>query len=330
MTGKKRQLFIYTSILLLIGIVLASYFRGDGVVPFVGIEKDEIPWSIGIYTGKSPLSLRAPTGVTEPVLTASNITDEKAEFVADPFLVQDHGVWYLFFEVMDAVTGQGDIGLASSTDALSWTYRQIVLDEPFHLSFPYVFEWEGAHYMVPESSEANAIRLYKADPFPTRWSFVEQLIEGSYVDTSLCRYHNKWWLFTTRPHPNSDSVYLYYADSLLGPWIKHPKNPVVEDALHSARSGGRVVMFDGRLIRYAQDVYPVYGKEVRAFEITALSETEYKEEQIGARPIIGATGHGWNGRGMHTVDPHEVGDGTWIAAVDGNGETKRVVFGLAK
>ncbi len=56
---------------------------------------------------------------------------------------------------MNARTKQGDIGLAVSGDGRTWTYRGIVLDEAFHLSFPYVFEWNGAVYLVPESATAG-------------------------------------------------------------------------------------------------------------------------------------------------------------------------------
>ena len=38
----------------------------------------------------------------------------------------------------------------------------IVLAEPFHLSYPYVFEWQGSHYMIPESGAAKSVRLYRA------------------------------------------------------------------------------------------------------------------------------------------------------------------------
>jgi hypothetical protein len=37
---------------------------------------------------------------------------------------------------------EGEIGLATSEDGLKWDYKQVVLNEPFHLSYPYVFEWQ--------------------------------------------------------------------------------------------------------------------------------------------------------------------------------------------
>jgi len=73
---------------------------------------------------------------------------------------------------LNTATNQGNIGYATSDNGLDWTYQQIVLDEPYHLSYPYVFEWQGDYYMVPESYQVNSILLYRAVNFPTDWEFV--------------------------------------------------------------------------------------------------------------------------------------------------------------
>ena len=58
------------------------------------------------------------------------------------------------------------------------------------------------------------------------------------------------------------------------------------------------------------------GSALRAFEITALSQTFYEEKEVEESPIL--TPHAaWNQTGMHHADPHLLEDGTWIAAVDG-------------
>ncbi len=44
--------------------------------------------------------------------------------------------WFTFFEVLSREYGRGEIGLAASVDGFEWQYRQIVLREPFHLSYP--------------------------------------------------------------------------------------------------------------------------------------------------------------------------------------------------
>ena len=140
-------------------------------------ERTEKIWSIGIYTGKSPLNLTPPTSITNPVLTAKDVTDAPADFVADPFMVKEGNTWYMFFEVFNSQSEHGDIGLAVSKDGYHWTYRQIVLDKPFHLSYPYVFLWQNEYYLIPESCQADSIQLYRAEEFPTCWTLVKSLLK---------------------------------------------------------------------------------------------------------------------------------------------------------
>lgn len=276
-------------------------------------------WSIGIYSGQSPFDLSAPQGVHNPVLTREHVLDVPAAFVADPFMIHTDDIWYMFFEVMNWQTGKGEIGLAQSKDGLAWTYRQIVLAEPFHLSYPYVFAWGGEYYMIPESYQAGAIRLYKAEHFPTRWSFVTQLLGAPYlVDPSVFRYDDEWWLFTeTNPEVKHDCLRLYFADELTGPWIEHPTSPVVKDNARIARPGGRVLVTGSQIFRYTQDCSVSYGSEVRAFKVTQLTTENYVEEEVGSGPMLSPSGSGWNADGMHHVDAHRMEDGKWIACVDG-------------
>jgi hypothetical protein len=279
-------------------------------------------WSIGIYTGDSPLRLSPPPEIRNPVLTYKHISDISAEFVADPFMVVEKGAWYMFFEVMNRATENGEIGLAVSNDGLHWEYSQIVFKEPFHVSYPCVFEWEDEYYMIPETLAADAIRLYRAVSFPTEWSYVGDLISGRYADSSIFRFDGQWWMLTC-PYPARDepgrhnSLRLFHADQLTAQWREHPRSPMVEDNPHIARPGGRVTAWNGRLVRFTQDCVPCYGTQVRAFEITELTPTSYREEEVSESPVLSAGGEKWNGSGMHHVDPWLTPQGTWIACVDG-------------
>jgi hypothetical protein len=274
-------------------------------------------WSIGIYVGDSPFQLTSASNLENPVLSQQDVTDVPASFLADPFMIQVNEVWYMFLEVMNPKTDKGEIGLATSLNGLTWDYQQIVLDEPFHLSYPYVFQWNDAYYMVPETLQPGAIRLYRASSFPKRWVYVKEMIKGEFADTSICYFAGKWWLFTCPTPHQHNMLRLFFAEDLMGLWTEHPKSPIVQDNIHNARPAGRVVVFNERVIRYAQDCYPKYGTQVRAFEISELTPTTYIETENSYSPILTATGSGWNGKGMHHIDPHFV-KGQWIACVDGH------------
>ena len=272
-------------------------------------------WSIGIYTGASPFELHSIAD--SPVLKHTDVTDIPAEFVADPFMLRYDGRWHMFFEVVNRDTQRGVIALATSDDALNWTYQRVVLEEPFHLSYPYVFEWQGDHYMIPETLGASALCLYKADEFPTRWSLQHRLIEGQHADPSIVRFDDLWWMFTCTQPYGHDILRLYFARDLVGPWKEHPRSPVITNDKSSARPAGRILQLDRHLIRFAQDCVPDYGTRVRAFEIKQLTRDIYVEAEHPNSPALSASGQGWNAMGMHHVDGHQQPDGNWIACVDG-------------
>ncbi|MFA7257169.1 MAG: hypothetical protein WC047_06315 [Kiritimatiellales bacterium] len=271
-------------------------------------------WSIGIVRGEAPFKLTVPE---KPILRARDITDTAARFVADPFAVEENGQWFLFFEIDSVSTRQGEIGLATSTDTTNWVYRQVVLNEPFHLSYPYVFKQDGVYYMIPETHQAKAIRLYRADPFPTHWTHIADLIQGDYQDPTIIRYHDRWWIFACTGQ--NENMNIFYADKLEGPWYTHAKNPVIANDRTRARCGGRIREVNGRLIRFAQDCLDRYGHRLLGFEISTLTPDDYAEQPLAENPLIEPDDSGWNAYRMHQLDLYQTGTTNWIGFTDGNG-----------
>jgi hypothetical protein len=223
---------------------------------------------------------------------------------------------------------------------LNWKYQKIVLDENFHLSYPYVFLYDGTFYMIPEAGETKSVRLYKAKEFPTKWELDRVLLNGlSFSDPSLLKYNNKWWLFVeTDPH-GFGTLRLYSADELRGPWREHPKSPIVEKNENIARPGGRMIIYNNALFRYTQDATPTYGNQVRIFQIDKLTSDEYIEHEYKISPVLESGKSynsnvrlmNWRSGGMHHIDPHKISKQNWIACVDGMTETvksKQLVFSI--
>lgn len=286
----------------------------------------KLRWAFGIYEGTSPTDLAPSKTIQNPVFTIADVTrfsDDVRGMVAvhlfDPFVIQQGTSYYMFFELCGFTDFKYgcDIAYASSDDGLNWSYEGIVLDEPFKLSYPNVFRYNGQYYMIPESNQDASVRLYEAVQFPNQWKLVKKLLTGhAYQDPTIFRYQHRWWILAT-PGGNAD-LSLYVADSLTGPWREHPQSPIVEKNGHSARPAGRVVVTGDRIIRFAQDCDPDYGIRVFAFQITKLSPEEYEEVPVKTEPVISPSGKGWNADRMHHVDAHLLPDGkTWRAYVDG-------------
>lgn len=285
-------------------------------------SKHAIPWSIGMLGGDEPTRLASLPGVPNPVLSRHQVDDVPAAFVADPFMTHHRGSWWMFFEVMNKNRQKGEIGLARSADGRAWSYLGIVLAEPFHLSYPYVFAWKGEHYMLPETLDRRGVSLYRATDFPHRWRLEATLIEGRLADPSILRFADHWWLFACPQPPDSepghhDELRLFHAPRLREGWREHPRSPIVSGNPATARPGGRVLDGPHRPIRFAQVCTPAYGMKVRAFEILTLTPEAYEERELAESPVLEGSGSGWNGFAMHHVDAHRLPSGKWIACVDG-------------
>lgn len=281
------------------------------------------------------MDLRPIDGVDNPVVTAADVTDfGSAHFVADPFLLAEGNAVHLFFEVFNRNrTPTAAIGHATSPDGgRTWAYDRIVLAEPVHLSFPYVFAHGGDHYMIPdkwmrERGEAAPIELYRARRFPTAWEPVATIAapDDPLHDCVVFRREGRWWALAG---DGTDLHVFVSADLERDGWRPHPDNPVVSDRPTAARPGGRPVVRPDHVLAYFQDCAGAYGRKLRAYRITTLTEDRYEDREVAASPVLegSSAAVGWNSGRMHHADPLAT-DGGWLCAVDGNVGLRWGVFG---
>jgi hypothetical protein len=173
-----------------------------------------------------------------------------------------------------------------------------VLDAPYHLSYPFVFQWRGQWFMMPESSNASRIEVFAARRFPFDWTLEAVLFNPlRAVDSTLVEVEGRWWLFTSQsPHPevrNYDELYVYHAPTPFGPWTPHRRNPVKSDA-RSARGAGRFLWTGRTLFRPAQDASRRYGSAIVIHRIDELTPDRFRETAVsriepGWRPGLSGT-----------------------------------------
>lgn len=235
----------------------------------------------------------------------------KESFFADPFVISWEGKTHIFIEDYPYREGKGVISVLGVASDGQVTSAQRVLERPYHLSYPFVFEHQGSVYMIPETMSSRRIELYKATAFPSGWELVHVLKEDiDAVDTTLWIQDGIYYFFTniaeTGTTPN-DLLYLYTADSLFGEWTPHPANPICAD-VRSSRSAGCLFLREGKLIRPAQDCSVRYGYACQLNEIQTLSPAEYRE-----RPVSRIEPDWYPGLiGTHTINSNET-----IEVIDG-------------
>jgi len=202
----------------------------------------------------------------------------RGHFHADPFLVEEQGHTWMFFEDYLFCEEKAGIVCQELLSGGRLGEARTVLQRPYHLSYPFVFEYAGNHYLIPESASNDTVELYRASEFPYRWSLQKVLFRGKAVDTTVFIDGETFWFFTTLLPPAGDGLCfcIFYSDRVDGDWHWHSANPISMD-VRDARSGGRIFRQGGKLIRVSQDCSGRYGSTFSFREIVTLTKTEYRE-----------------------------------------------------
>jgi len=214
------------------------------------------------------------------------IIPPKDRFWADPHVFFKDDTYYIFIEEYLFNKKKGHISLIEMQQSGKYSDPVIVLEEPFHLSYPHIFEHNGTLFMIPETQQAHGINLYKCTCFPTEWKHQKTLIDSvDAVDSTILFHNNKWWLFTNIAEPEGaadfNELFLFYSDNLLSSdWNSHPLNPVISD-VKRARSGGKILKENDILYRPSQCCNKGYGYGIKFNEIVTLTENDYQEREIG-------------------------------------------------
>jgi hypothetical protein len=253
-------------------------------------------WRIAIRLNAPPLFSRPFDGSLQGFRW---IESPKGHFWADPFVLEQQGRKWIFFEDYTYARKRGSIACSEiGSDGSLISPTACVEDPQNHYSYPYVFRDGEELYMLPEARGVGSVDLYRCEEFPHKWSRHTTLLRGKFVDPTIWQHEGLWWLMASSADPDARaaSLLLFYAEALGGQWTLHPTNPVSTDARYN-RGAGKTVWSEGRLIRPSQSSCPIYGYSFTFNEVTSLSTTEYKE-----RPLQEFRPESLNLEAMHTYN----------------------------
>jgi hypothetical protein len=202
-------------------------------------------------------------------------------FWADPCVIEAENRYYVFIEEYLNETAKGHISVIE-LDRKGVVNGPIkVLERDYHLSYPFVFGWNNNYYMVPESAANKTVELYRSTSFPFEWELEKVLMTGVRAkDATLAEVDGTWWMFVSiAEHSIPDELYLFSAETPLGPWKPHVGNPVKSDVRGSRPAGG-LFNWNDDLYRPAQDSSGRYGYAISINRITQLDHERFREEQI--------------------------------------------------
>jgi hypothetical protein len=217
--------------------------------------------------------------------------------MADPFLWETGEHTYLFFEEVATGSPKGRLTCIDLFENGARSETTIVLERDCHLSYPCVVPTGGELFLLPETSAAGTVELYRFARFPGKVELVAHLAEGvKLVDTTPFFLNDRWYFFTTTDTPFMET-FLFWSDRLDGAWNLHPASPISGSA-RNCRSAGNLFRRDGRLYRPTQDCSVRYGYAIQVNEVVRLTPSEFEERPAAWmaptwRPGLLGT-HTWN------------------------------------
>ena len=223
---------------------------------------------------------------------------------ADPFVVKRNERFYIFVEELIIGTNKAHISVLEIDINGNLLKSNRIIERPYHMSYPFVFELDNTYYMIPETSGNKTIELYRCNNFPYKWDFVKTIMNNvNTVDTTLFNYNGKWWLFTSIDKTENISGYdtelfLFFAKDIFSDnWESHPLNPIISD-VRTARPAGNIFIREGKIFRPSQDCSGRYGRALNLNQIMTLTETDYKEVMVKKYEPV------WNRnlKGIHTFN----------------------------
>jgi len=229
------------------------------------------------------------------------LPDDGLRYYADPFPFEWRGRSFLFVEEYPHATGKGLISVCEFDANERPSVPRVVLEQPFHLSYPQVFAMGGQLWMLPEGGAGRQLVLYRAAAFPDRWERHAVLVDGRELfDATLLEHEGRFWLFAAERDgagSTSDMLVAFHAERLEGPWRPHRANPILIDR-SAARPGGAFFRVGRRIVRPVQDGTLGYGGGLGLADLVRLDE----EAVVFSQPVPLLRANNWAHPRIHTLN----------------------------
>lgn len=235
------------------------------------------------------------------------------KFYADPFpLVSNNGNFKILYEEFKFGEDYGKISLLTLDKSFNQVNNKVLLDTKSHLSYPFVFIENNKTYVFPEAGKSGKLSCYEYDPVHESINFVEDILNLPLRDSTILKHDGKYWIFGALSENYSNyKLYVFFSESLLGPYVLHPGNPI-NGGLNGIRSAGNFIEVDGIIYRPTQNCKNKYGESITINKIIELNEINVVEEPYLTISINKKNRKNYRMHSIHTINVMDN-----IIAVDG-------------
>ena len=262
-------------------------------------------WHIGVVSVNDTAELLS-WDMTGRDLSIAWMPGRKGYYSASPFVVTVDGQTVVFYQEYSYRGNNSELAYRTinknTSGDICFGAHTPLAKQNFNRSYPFVFFDSGVLYMIPEESESAKVSLYRATQFPLKWEKVTTLLDDfAGIDPSIVWYKGRYWMFVTRKDSPDEKLYIFWADTLTGPWTAHSNNPVKQSS-SNVRGAGTPFVIDNILYRPSQNCALDYGSAVIINRISTLTPTEFAEVSVHKiKPPMRFS------RGIHTISYDEVG-----------------------
>ena len=146
---------------------------------------------------------------------------------------------------------------------------KIVLEMPYHLSFPVICQKDGETFVMPECALSGELNLYKYNPKTIMLEKVSEVGHLPLSDATIVTFKSgEKYIFSTEfPNPNGNVLQVYPFD---GNAMTIQPKPVAEISFPSniARNAGDAFYIGDDMYRPAQDCNKCYGNGINIQKVT--------------------------------------------------------------
>ncbi len=235
----------------------------------------------------------------------------KDRWFADPFIlsVSDDEIVVLVEELSYTINRGRLAKLIVDPRTYNLKEYKIILDKDTHLSFPMILRDGKDVVIIPENSASGKSMAYRYNVKNDELTEIAVVCDRPLTDATVFDIGDKSFMFATSlPDPNGRTLEIFNFDKSQ---LNATPHSVVKFSAPIARNAGIPFLFNGRLIRPAQDCDGAYGRGVILQELEYLPLVDkFQFKTIGE---IYPFAFRYN-LGLHTLNCHQ---GMFV--IDGRG-----------
>lgn len=224
----------------------------------------------------------------------------KDRFFADPFLIKEtENKYYILVEEYLFYEEKGKISvLIIDKERFSLLEKKNVIEEPYHLSFPFCNL--NGNTIIPESVASGKTYEYIIDPetfrvLEKREILNEGLIDGVYYSDGISR----WLLASHKENPKED-LYLYKEHE--GCFIPVNNGECIFSSIRFTRGAGLFFERGGVLYRPVQDSEKRYGYQTNIMRVDHIGDDGIVAEKV---KTVNSFNNGPFNETMHTFNSYD-------------------------